>query len=66
MLAMRPTAELLTRSNDPNRPVPTVAFADSYELTLGDQTLQLDYHGNNHEPGNIFIYAPEQKVLMGR
>lgn len=58
------TAELLTRSNDPNRPVPTVTFADSYELTLGDQRLQLDYHGNNHEPGNIFIYAPEQKALM--
>jgi glyoxylase-like metal-dependent hydrolase (beta-lactamase superfamily II) len=58
------TAELLTRSNDPNRPVPTVTFTDSYELTLGDQTLQLDYHGNNHEPGNSFIYAPEQKVLM--
>jgi hypothetical protein len=58
------TAELLTRSNDPNRPVPTVTFTDSYELTLGDQTLQLDYHGNNHEPGNSFIYALEQKVLM--
>jgi glyoxylase-like metal-dependent hydrolase (beta-lactamase superfamily II) len=58
------TAELLTRSNDPNRPVPTVTFADSYELTLGNQTLQLDYHGNNHEPGGVFIYAPKQKVLM--
>ena len=58
------TAALLTRSNDPNRPVPTVTFADSYELTLGNQTLQLDYHGNNHEPGNIFVYAPQQKVLM--
>jgi glyoxylase-like metal-dependent hydrolase (beta-lactamase superfamily II) len=58
------TAALLSRDNDPNRPVPTVTFADSYELTLGDQTLQLDYHGSNHEPGNIFIYAPKQKVLM--
>jgi glyoxylase-like metal-dependent hydrolase (beta-lactamase superfamily II) len=58
------TAELLTRSDDPNRPVPTITFADSYELTLGDKTLQLDYHGNNHEPGNIFVYTPQQKVLM--
>ena len=58
------TAELLTRSNDPNRPVPTITFADSYELSLGSQTVQLDYHGSNHEPGNIFIYAPQQKVLM--
>ena len=44
--------------------MPTVTFDDSYTLTLGDQTLQLDYHGSNHEPGNIFIYAPKQKVLM--
>ena len=57
------TAALLARDNDPNRPVPTVTFATP-TLTLGDQTLQLDYHGNNHEPGNIFIYAPKQKVLM--
>ncbi|MGH6915098.1 MAG: MBL fold metallo-hydrolase, partial [Geminicoccales bacterium] len=55
---------LLERSADPNRPLPTITFADSYTLTVGDQTLQLDYHGSNHEPGNIFIYAPEQKVLM--
>ena len=58
------TAELLTRDDDPSRPVPTVTFADTFSLTLGDQTLQLDYQGNNHEPGNIFIYAPRQKVLM--
>ena len=52
-------------------PVPTVAFTDNYTLSLntgtsgeGAQILQLDYHGNNHEPGNIFIYAAKQKVLM--
>jgi glyoxylase-like metal-dependent hydrolase (beta-lactamase superfamily II) len=26
--------------------------------------LVLDYKGVNHEAGNIFIYAPKQKVLM--
>jgi hypothetical protein len=26
--------------------------------------LELSYHGNNHEEGNIFIYAPAQKTLM--
>ncbi len=52
-------------------PIPTVMFTDNYTLSLnngtsgkGAQILQLDYHGNNHEPGNIFIYAPKQKVLM--
>ena len=33
-------------------------------LNVGSQTLQLDYHGVNHEPGNIYIYAPHQKALM--
>jgi glyoxylase-like metal-dependent hydrolase (beta-lactamase superfamily II)/DNA-binding beta-propeller fold protein YncE len=45
-------------------PLPTETFADSYTLEVGDQVLQLDYHGLNHSPGNIFIYAPKQKVLM--
>lgn len=52
-------------------PVPTVTFRDNYTLNLdsssnggGAQILRLDYHGSNHEPGNIFIYAPKQKVLM--
>jgi len=45
-------------------PLPTVTFEDSYTLTVGDQTLELSYHGANHSHGNTFIYAPEQKVLM--
>ena len=45
-------------------PVPTVTFPKNMTLQIGNQTLQLDYHGNNHLPGNIFIYAPNQRVLM--
>ena len=45
-------------------PVPTETFSKNMTLRVGNQTLQLDYHGNNHLPGNIFIYAPQQKVLM--
>ena len=26
--------------------------------------MKLSYHGNGYEPGNIFIYAPEQRALM--
>jgi glyoxylase-like metal-dependent hydrolase (beta-lactamase superfamily II) len=44
--------------------VPTVTFPENMTLQVGNQTLQFDYHGNNHLPGNIFIYAPKQKVLM--
>ncbi|CAF1264952.1 unnamed protein product [Didymodactylos carnosus] len=45
-------------------PIPTRTFTKNLLLTVGNQTLQLAYHGDGHSPGNIFIYAPKQKVLM--
>ncbi|HZE76961.1 MAG TPA: MBL fold metallo-hydrolase [Nitrososphaeraceae archaeon] len=45
-------------------PIPTVTFTKNYTLQIGNQSLKLDYYGVNHLPGNIFIYAPNQKVLM--
>jgi glyoxylase-like metal-dependent hydrolase (beta-lactamase superfamily II) len=45
-------------------PIPIETFAQNYTLQAGNQTLELSYHGNNHEEGNIFIYAPAQKTLM--
>jgi glyoxylase-like metal-dependent hydrolase (beta-lactamase superfamily II) len=64
IIAQEETKQLLLRAKDPNRPVPTVTFKDTYKLKAGSQTLELSYHGNAHEPGNIFIYAPAQKTLM--
>jgi glyoxylase-like metal-dependent hydrolase (beta-lactamase superfamily II) len=58
------TADKLKIRDDPKRPVPTVTFEDKYTLEVGSQTLELEYHGTIHTPGNIFIYAPQQKVLM--
>ena len=58
------TLRLLKRDADPNRPLPTVTFADRYTLRVGSQVLELSYHGDGHEPGNIFIAAPAQRVLM--
>ncbi len=63
-IAQEETANLLKEANDTRRPVPTVTFTDHYELNSGNQTLELDYKGVNHEPGNIYIYAPKQKTLM--
>lgn len=63
IIAQAETAAQLIQANDPNRPVPTVTFTDSYTLQVGAQVLELAYPGNNHEPGNIFIYAPKQKVM---
>ena len=56
--------DTLVKRNDPNRPIPTVTFEDKYTLEVGNQKLELAYYGPMHEPGNIFIYAPNQKVLM--
>lgn len=64
IIAQEETKRLLIRANDPNRPVPTVAFRNRYTLKAGSQILELSYHGNAHEPGNIFIEAPAQKTLM--
>jgi glyoxylase-like metal-dependent hydrolase (beta-lactamase superfamily II) len=64
IIAQEETLRLLKRSADPARPLPTLTFADKRTLTLGGKTLELSYHGDAHEPGNIFIYAPKQRVLM--
>ena len=45
-------------------PAPTVTFSDTYTITVGNQTLELEYRGPAHEQGNIYIYAPKQKVLL--
>ncbi|KAK5058902.1 hypothetical protein LTR84_011166 [Exophiala bonariae] len=58
------TASELAQVNDPARPAPNVTFADHYKLEVCNQTLELAYKGPNHQPGNLFIYAPLQKVLM--
>jgi glyoxylase-like metal-dependent hydrolase (beta-lactamase superfamily II) len=64
IIAHKLTAETLKIRNDPTRPVPTITFEEKYTLQVGNQTLELEYHGPIHDPGNIFIYAPQQKVLM--
>jgi glyoxylase-like metal-dependent hydrolase (beta-lactamase superfamily II) len=64
IIAHEETKRLLAEAKDPRRPLPTVTFKDTYTLELGNQRLELSYHGVGHAPGNIFIYAPGQKVLM--
>jgi glyoxylase-like metal-dependent hydrolase (beta-lactamase superfamily II) len=64
IVAHEETKRLLERARDTNRPLPTVTFPDRYKLEVGSQVLELSYHGDGHEPGNIFIYAPTQQTLM--
>lgn len=63
-IAHTETRRLLCVANDPNRPVPTVTFDDPYVLNVGDERLELAYHGPNHSPDNIFIHAPNHHTLM--
>jgi glyoxylase-like metal-dependent hydrolase (beta-lactamase superfamily II) len=64
IVAQEETLHLLKRAADPNRPLPTLTFATRHMLDVGGKLLELSYHGDAHEPGNIFIYAPKQRVLM--
>jgi glyoxylase-like metal-dependent hydrolase (beta-lactamase superfamily II) len=64
IVAQNETARLLREAGDANRPLPDITFRDSYRLNVGGQRLVLSYHGNAHQPGNIFILAPKQQVLM--
>ena len=67
IVAHEETQKLLVRAKDTNRPVPTETFAGlakPFSLSVGGQTLRLEYPGPNHEPGNIEIYHDASKTLM--
>jgi glyoxylase-like metal-dependent hydrolase (beta-lactamase superfamily II) len=64
IVAQKETATALASRKDPRRLLPSLTFADHYVLEVGDQKLVLEYKGVNHCPGNVFIYAPRQRVLM--
>jgi hypothetical protein len=59
-----PSAQISAYNVSQLPPIPTDTFTQNYTLQVSNQTLLLNYHGNNHEEGNIFIYAPQQKTLM--
>jgi glyoxylase-like metal-dependent hydrolase (beta-lactamase superfamily II) len=64
LVAQREVARLLRQAGDPNRPLPDVTFDDQLTLAVGEDRIELAYHGPNHSPGNIFTYLPAQRVLM--
>ena len=64
-ISHKQTADILTQENDPNRPIPTIAFdEDMYALTLGDKTLEMYFIGNYHSNGDLIITIPESNVAM--
>ena len=45
-------------------PRPGITFDESYELTLGERTLELSYFGPNHGDSLIVMRLPEEKILF--
>ncbi len=43
---------------------PSLTFNDKLTLNLGDVTLELIYYGPAHTEDNIFVYIPEEKLLV--
>ncbi len=64
IIAHRKTKRLLAKMNDPKRPVPTKTFSKSMTVKSGGKKIKLHYYGNTHMPGNIFVHAPKEKILM--
>jgi hypothetical protein len=64
IIAQKETNRLLSRDDDPNRPLATVRFANRYRLAVGNQVLELSYRRTVHAPDRIFIHAPRQRTLM--
>jgi glyoxylase-like metal-dependent hydrolase (beta-lactamase superfamily II) len=58
------TRRLLSRDDDPARPVPDVTFADTYALEVGGERVELSWHGSNHSPDNIYIHFPSHDTMM--
>lgn len=64
IVAQKDTLNFLKMANDTDRPLPTKIFDNETTITLGNTTLQLSNMGPYHQNGNIFIYAPQHRILM--
>jgi glyoxylase-like metal-dependent hydrolase (beta-lactamase superfamily II) len=64
IIAHELTAKFIEEARDDRRPLPTETFSGTRsELTIDGARLILEYKGDWHQPGNLFIYLPEQKIL---
>jgi glyoxylase-like metal-dependent hydrolase (beta-lactamase superfamily II) len=64
-IASAETAKRLARVRDPNRPTATrILTGASNRLVIDGTTFRFDNHGNHHEPGNLYISLPQQRILM--
>lgn len=64
IIAHEDTRQILLREADPRRPLPTETFEKKMNLAVGGKRLELSSFGNTHVEGNIFVYAPKERILM--
>ena len=58
------TAQFVKEARDSRRPVPTETFdGHRTELTIDGERIALEYAGDWHQAGNLFIHLPGQRVL---
>ncbi|MFC4015543.1 MBL fold metallo-hydrolase [Nonomuraea purpurea] len=58
------TAAFIKEAHDDDRPAPNETFSGRRsELNIDGERFVLEYQGDWHQPGNLFIYLPEQKIL---
>ncbi|MEV6032173.1 MBL fold metallo-hydrolase [Nonomuraea sp. NPDC052116] len=58
------TAQFIKEAHDGNRPLPTETFGGTRsELDIDGERFVLEYKGDWHLPGNLFIHLPEHRIL---
>jgi len=64
VLAHELTARFIKEAHDDNRLAPNETFSGARcELSIDGERLILEYTGDWHQAGNLFIHLPEQKIL---
>lgn len=43
---------------------PTMTFDHELALDLGDREVQLKHWGRGHTPGDVFVYLPQEQILI--
>ncbi|MBA2595569.1 MAG: MBL fold metallo-hydrolase [Chloroflexota bacterium] len=63
-IAHHNAVDKIAARNDPNTPVPQIAFNDELTVELGGKTIELYYTGRNHSDNSIVLLYPERRLLF--
>ena len=61
-------AELLGTINDQRRPIPDrplrIRTGGHHELHIDGRRIEIHYFGNTHQAGNVYVWLPDEKIMM--